>query len=265
MPLTCSLCGLPKWRSDFSRSSRDKADRVCKACRDTRDRDVKEARRTAAAAGQKICSACKQAKPLDAYNAGENYRRSRCKACKALANREARRDCATPRPYDPARGSPETGFTCSLCKTFKDAENYRIVKAGHWDYRCKECLAKKTREYRETREGIFVTARSIALRRGLEWNLTLEEYTSLRSLPCHYCGFRLPASGIGLDRKENGPTYSAETVVPCCMECNLAKGSIFTYEEMLVIGKAVRKVKKARRASGRDQLPNGWGRPRKYS
>jgi hypothetical protein len=35
-------------------------------------------------------------------------------------------------------------------------------------------------------------------------------------------------------------------VVPCCPDCNIARSNNFTHEEMLIIGRAVAKVKSAR-------------------
>lgn len=237
------------------------AERICRSCRDIRDRDIKELRRMAAEAGKKICSKCKVAKPMDAYNAGDRYRKSTCKVCRASASRLIRQDAAV-RKHDPSKGSPETGFTCTICDVFRPPEFFRISPSGYWDYRCKECLAKKSRAYRNSPEGKFVAACGIANRRDIEWSLTADEYRVLRLLPCHYCGHALPESGVGLDRIDCNLGYTLSNVVPCCTECNLAKGCLFTHDEMLVIGKAIGAVKTA--WGGNRTAHRGWGRPLKY-
>jgi hypothetical protein len=81
-----------------------------------------------------------------------------------------------------------------------------------------------------------------AKKRGLEFNLTFEEYQRLSRLPCFYCG-ALPAvpkisnrrlgtqrvrfNGIvaynGIDRVDNQKGYVDGNIVPCCESCNRKK------------------------------------------
>ena len=62
--------------------------------------------------------------------------------------------------------------------------------------------------------------------------------------PCVYCGDN---HRIGCDRIDNNLGHTKSNVVPCCIECNMARNSNFSMEEMFVIGAAIRKVKKARK------------------
>lgn len=61
---------------------------------------------------------------------------------------------------------------------------------------------------------------------------------------CVYCGDN---KKIGCDRIDNSKGHTKDNVVPCCIECNAARNNNFTYDEMLEIGKAIRKVKENRR------------------
>ena len=61
--------------------------------------------------------------------------------------------------------------------------------------------------------------------------------------PCVYCG---DTCRVGADRIDNQYGHTKANVVPCCYECNCARNVNFTYEEMLVIGKSIKKVKSAR-------------------
>jgi len=74
---------------------------------------------------------------------------------------------------------------------------------------------------------------------------------------CAYCGlpgntevhyhrtFRKGRRGLRLevDRKDNGVLYSPDNCILACYPCNNAKSDVFSYEEFLQIGQAVRRVK----------------------
>ena len=71
--------------------------------------------------------------------------------------------------------------------------------------------------------------------RGREWALTESEFFSLVTSPCAYCGAppskavrrdgSKPLLANGLDRRDNTVGYTRNNVVPCCWDCNKAKGS----------------------------------------
>lgn len=60
---------------------------------------------------------------------------------------------------------------------------------------------------------------------------------------CIYCG---DTHNIGLDRIDNNRGHEVGNVVPCCYECNIARGNNFSFEEMLIIGKTIKQIKKNR-------------------
>jgi hypothetical protein len=64
---------------------------------------------------------------------------------------------------------------------------------------------------------------------------------------CVYCDDDLDGQGSSMDRKDNNLGYLPDNVVPCCVGCNKAKLDQFTYDEMLLIGEAIRLVKQKRR------------------
>lgn len=61
--------------------------------------------------------------------------------------------------------------------------------------------------------------------------------------PCVYCG---DTKRIGCDRIDNDKPHTKDNVVPCCVECNTARNNFFSFEEMKVIGKAIKEVKEKR-------------------
>jgi hypothetical protein len=76
------------------------------------------------------------------------------------------------------------------------------------------------------------------------WEISVEDFHRLTSSDCHYCG--KPPMQIsrtykynGLDRKNSQKGYQLENVVPCCKECNFIKGRELTYDEAVVVLKAL--------------------------
>lgn len=79
--------------------------------------------------------------------------------------------------------------------------------------------------------------RSGAIRRGLEWALTQDQFASLTQGNCFYCGCPpgqvagAKAGGVkytynGVDRWDNTVGYILDNVRPCCRECNWMKGRL---------------------------------------
>lgn len=158
---------------------------------------------------------------------------------------------------------------CRVCKQlFPDSHYGTFVKDGrrYVDSRCKRCEALRHRPYNSTLKGKFATAKYCAKTRKLNWSLSFEDYYSLISQPCHYCGDHLPETGFGIDRRDSNGDYVLSNVVACCVECNLAKGSLFSYEEFkTVLGPAIASIKLARKSQDAPFVRGqGWGRPKKY-
>lgn len=82
--------------------------------------------------------------------------------------------------------------------------------------------------------------------KGLGKNdLDMEWYIeNILSKPCVYCGDTI---NIGCDRIDNNQAHNRNNVVPCCRECNIARGNNFTHDEFLHIGKAIKEVKLRRK------------------
>jgi hypothetical protein len=76
-----------------------------------------------------------------------------------------------------------------------------------------------------------------AKRRGLSFDLTLEQFRSIVSKPCHYCGgnskdYDDRSKGNGVDRKDSSKGYEIGNCVPCCWRCNSMKTDT-PYQEFL--------------------------------
>jgi len=80
---------------------------------------------------------------------------------------------------------------------------------------------KSRKKYLQTLKGRYKIIKSGAIRRKIEWNITIKELATLWQKPCHYCGEKTQT--IGLDRVDNKKGYTINNVVPCCPTCNWMK------------------------------------------
>jgi hypothetical protein len=83
--------------------------------------------------------------------------------------------------------------------------------------------------------------RASARARGLPFLLTKDQFYSITSKPCHYCGappsnkiVRPRSNGAftysGIDRQDNTQGYVFTNCVPCCRQCNVAKSDMTIME-----------------------------------
>ena len=63
---------------------------------------------------------------------------------------------------------------------------------------------------------------------------------NILSQKCVYCG---DDQRIGCDRIDNSKGHTKDNVVPCCIECNTARNNNFSFDEMKIIGNAIKQVK----------------------
>jgi hypothetical protein len=70
-----------------------------------------------------------------------------------------------------------------------------------------------------------------AKKRRIAVELDVMDVFMLRVGLCTYCGGGLPLYGGGLDRKDSSLGYVVGNVVPCCYDCNTAKGSTLSHDE----------------------------------
>lgn len=96
---------------------------------------------------------------------------------------------------------------------------------------CKSCRIEKSLKYyfdnqkeisdkRKTPEWKYFSYQTSAKRRNYEFELSKEEFISLYTAPCHYCGEQI---ANGVDRINNKIGYKFPNCVPCCEICNKMK------------------------------------------
>jgi hypothetical protein len=67
---------------------------------------------------------------------------------------------------------------------------------------------------------VFRSYQRKSVRRGLTFDITIEQFEALVSSPCAYCGDR---DVVGVDRVHASGGYTKNNVVPCCSGCNYLK------------------------------------------
>lgn len=98
--------------------------------------------------------------------------------------------------------------------------------------------------------GLYYEYVRSAKKRNKNFQLTKEQFKILTSSNCHYChkppfkiyykeGCKGEYRFNGIDRKDNSKGYTSENSLPCCWECNNIKSNTLSYEEMMVVAKAL--------------------------
>lgn len=133
--------------------------------------------------------------------------------------------------------------------------NYNGVKARYYrkeKYKTpKEILFGKQREIKprnrlKREKSIVRRVQAYRLRdkqKGLKNDLELNWVREFVKQPCIYCG---DTEDIGLDRIDNTKGHTKDNVVPCCYACNTTRGNNFSFEEMKILGKTIKEIKKCR-------------------
>jgi len=84
---------------------------------------------------------------------------------------------------------------------------------------------------------VFRYYRRNAKMRGVDWNLSKEEFFRLIQADCYFCGTPPPSRPgpydlkyNGIDRIDNSKGYEEGNVVACCTTCNSAKSTMSVLE-----------------------------------
>lgn len=112
---------------------------------------------------------------------------------------------------------------CFRCKRMLPISNFYKCKSNFDGYssECNQCQ----HESKENRYNIY---KKNAKKRNIEFHLSKEEFYSITSKPCNYCGgySRVDLNGDaynGVDRIDSNKDYTIDNVVPCCDVCNKMK------------------------------------------
>jgi hypothetical protein len=100
--------------------------------------------------------------------------------------------------------------------------------------RCVKCSVKKNKidskknkekhQYHKQPKYKYARYEYGAIKRGLVFELTIDEFNSFWNTNCSYCNE--PIQGVGIDRKDNNIGYTKENCIPCCTICNFMKHTL---------------------------------------
>ena len=105
---------------------------------------------------------------------------------------------------------------------------YLEERKKNGEYKAYQLKRQQTQEYKkslakwaQSPKGRYSVYKRGAKKRGLPFELTMEQFMMFWNKPCRYCGKKI--DGIGIDRMENDKGYVIGNVTACCTEHNIAK------------------------------------------
>ena len=253
----CTKCGLKKDISEFSnkKSNKDGMQHICKSCQKEyyekwitairKEREIKEQLKKDKKT--KFCNKCKQEKDKTEFNRNKREKDGLnwwCKSCqkeyiKPILELQRKETLIKEKIK-----SEKTTKICRKCKKEKDKTEFqnRLTIDG-FDYICKSCHKEYYEAHRE--KHLLKSYKRTDKKKGFVCDLD-EEWLkeNITSKPCIYCG---DTEKIGCDRKNNSIGHTKENCVPCDGECNRIRSNGYSFEEMLILGKTIRKIKQARK------------------
>lgn len=136
------------------------------------------------------------------------------------------------------------GYECKCaCGNLTLARIYSLKNGSHTSCGCKQ---KEPRNHRRLpndlgpKREVLRKYKAAANRRGYTWELSENQFISLISGNCHYCGsppattrliyskdsFDRTLTYNGVDRVDNSKDYRPDNCVSCCSVCNNSKGTL---------------------------------------
>ncbi len=103
------------------------------------------------------------------------------------------------------------------------AQRGNSVAFGEYGLKATDRARMTAREIEAARRAIsrYGKYKKGAASRGLDFNISFEEFMLLWQKPCYYCGSSIET--IGIDRIDNSIGYMLGNIIPSCFVCNRAK------------------------------------------
>lgn len=117
--------------------------------------------------------------------------------------------------------------------------------------------ASRMRKYQATPKGFYRTIQFNARKRSIPVEMTQFEFIewyNKQEKVCRYCLLKdlskLVMIGgrkrFSIDRMDNSKGYLLDNICLCCLVCNQVKSNLFSYSEMVKIGKVIKNIWKSK-------------------
>ena len=140
---------------------------------------------------------------------------------------------------------------CDRTLPIEGFHKHKNSKDGHAFY-CKECMSEYGKKYRKTPQGMYSTTKgSVNFYNNTTLEISREDYYNWHNSQekkCVYCGipeddlihmgnyYYEKCDRLTVDRKDNSVGYKEGNIVLSCYRCNMTKGDVFSFDEMVEIG-----------------------------
>ncbi len=144
---------------------------------------------------------------------------------------------------------------CKVVKSLLEFSKHRGTKDGLCHI-CRECSRTRSKAFRDTPSGMYtlIKGRVKFINKYKNYhslNMTREEFVewyNSQEKNCIYCGlseenlqnvpdgFNNNSKRLTIDCKDAKRGYSLDNIVLACWRCNILKGNILTFDEMMYVG-----------------------------
>ena len=185
----------------------------------------------------KICSKCKMNLPVECFGKSKSSKDGYYCYCKECAKKYREEN----KERDKQRYLQNRDSILAYKKEYakknadKIKEKQKVYRETHREElssKQKERQQKNKQKYYYTKHklsGRYSTYRSNAIKRGIPFDLTIEQFDLITSKPCHYCGecdVYEDMTFTGVDRMDSSKGYIFNNCVPCCRICNSMKSDL---------------------------------------
>lgn len=198
----------------------------------------------------KLCNSCDKIQPLDEFVGTKNKGHVKsCKTCRETWKRndekrdkEHRNALAREAEKKPERIAVKKAWEAAnpdkveqKCKksrakrAAKDIDGYLQHNANvmkNWRDRNPEKMEEANKKRRESLEAHYKIYQRSARLKKLPFDFSEDEFKTLVTQPCYYCGIVDDKGFNGIDRMNQSRGYIQSNVVSCCAMCNWLKGSL---------------------------------------
>jgi hypothetical protein len=121
--------------------------------------------------------------------------------------------------------------TCNYMKhTYSKAffiAHCKMIASGNWN---ETTMSRWLYNYNKSNMSYSAYQSDIRLKKPHVWELSEEDYHSIKSKPCYICGYN--KTKVGIDRYDPSIGYTKENSHPCCFPCNLMKSDM-AYDDFI--------------------------------